>query len=77
MTLYPVDIVTNKLIVPLLKQVGELWATENGTVAEEHFFSIYLRNKIGARLHHQNLQNDGKKIVAACSAGEAASSGWR
>jgi DNA-binding transcriptional MerR regulator/methylmalonyl-CoA mutase cobalamin-binding subunit len=70
MTLYPVDIVTNKLIVPLLKQIGELWATENGSVAEEHFFSIYLRNKIGARLHHQNLQNDGKKIVAACMPGE-------
>jgi len=70
MTLYPVDIVTARLIVPLLKQLGELWATNKGRVAEEHFFSIYLRNKIGARLHHQNLQNDGKKIVAACLPGE-------
>jgi len=70
MTLYPVDIVTDRLIVPLLKQLGELWATNKGRVAEEHFFSIYLRNKIGARLHHQNLQNDGKKIVAACLPGE-------
>ena len=70
MTLYPVDIVTDRLIVPLLQQIGELWATNKGRVAEEHFFSIYLRNKIGARLHHQNLQNDGKKIVAACLPGE-------
>jgi DNA-binding transcriptional MerR regulator len=70
MTLYPVDIVTDRLIVPLLKHLGELWATNKGRVAEEHFFSIYLRNKIGARLHHQNLQNDGKKIVAACLPGE-------
>lgn len=69
-SIYPVDVVTNRLIVPLLKLIGERWSTERGTVAEEHFFSVYLRNKIGARFHHQNSQNRGKQLVAACLPGE-------
>lgn len=69
-SIYPIDIVTNKLIIPLLEHVGERWAEKTGSVAEEHFFSVFLRNKIGARLHHQNLQNQGKKIIAACLPGE-------
>jgi len=68
--IYPVDVVTNRLIVPLLNIIGERWSNEQGTVAEEHFFSVYLRNKIGARLHNQNSQNRGKQLVAACLPGE-------
>lgn len=68
--IYPVDVVTNRLIVPLLERIGERWSNEEGTVAEEHFFSVYLRNKIGARFHHQNSLNKGKQLVAACLPGE-------
>lgn len=66
LALYPVDIVTTQLIAPLLELIGERWADHTGDVAEEHFFSAYLRNKLGARLHHQSRRGSRARLVAAC-----------
>jgi len=71
MSLYPVDIVTSRLVVPLLEELGERWsAGAEGSIAEEHFFSVFLRNKLGARFHHRNTNKSGPVIVAACLPGE-------
>lgn len=70
MSLYPVNVVTQRLLMPLLEQLGDRWEKEITGVAEEHFFSVYMRNKLGARFHHRNLQNTGPRIVAACLPGE-------
>jgi DNA-binding transcriptional MerR regulator len=70
MSLYPVDIVTIRLIMPLLEELGDRWQEQTGSIAEEHFFSVYLRNKLGARFHHQNLKNTGPKLTVACLPGE-------
>ena len=70
MSLYPVDIVTRQLLTPLLKLLGERWETKEGSVAEEHFFSVFMRNKLGARFHHRNIRNTGPCLIAACLPGE-------
>ncbi len=70
MSLYPVDVVTTRLFMPLLEELGTRWEMHTGSIAEEHFFSVYLRNKLGARFHHQNLKSAGPKIVVACLPGE-------
>jgi len=70
MSLYPVDVVTTRLIMPLLEELGKRWQKKSGSIAEEHFFSVYLRNKLGARFHHQNLRNSGPKLIMACLPGE-------
>jgi DNA-binding transcriptional MerR regulator len=70
MSLYPVDIVTRQLLTPLLKQLGERWQSTQGSVAEEHFFSVFMRNKLGARFHHRNMRNTGPCLIAACLPGE-------
>ncbi len=70
MSLYPVDVVTTRLLLPLLGRLGERWMQEPAGVAEEHFFSFFMRNKLGARFHHRNLQNAGPRMVAACLPGE-------
>ncbi len=70
LSLYPVDIVTNRLIVPLLRELGERWLQGLGSIAEEHFFSVFLRNKLGARFHHLNHDREGPKLLAACLPGE-------
>lgn len=70
LSLYPVELVTNKLIIPLLKTLGKRWETEEGSIAEEHFFGAYLRNKLGARFHHHSSTQPGPKILAACLPGE-------
>lgn len=63
---YPIDIVTSHLIVPLLHELGERWETAQGNIAEEHFFSVFLRNKLGARFHHQMRGVEGPRLVASC-----------
>jgi len=70
LSLYPIDLVTRHLILPLLKQLGLRWAEEEGSVAEEHFFGAYLRNKLGARFHHHTAVQNGPLIIAACLPGE-------
>ena len=70
MSLYPVDIITRQLLTPLLISLGERWKTSKGSVAEEHFFSVFMRNKLGARFHHRNKRNTGPRLIAACLPGE-------
>lgn len=70
LSLYPVDIVTRRLLLPLLKELGDRWESAEGSVAEEHFLGVYLRNKLGARFHHRSRNTSGPKLLLACMAGE-------
>ncbi len=70
LSIYPIDRVTQRLIIPLLRTLGERWASTEGSVAEEHLFGSFLRNKLGARFHHQGRRNHGPRLVAACLPGE-------
>ena len=70
LALYPNDLVTRSLLLPLLTELGTRWETAVGSVAEEHFFGVYLRNKLGARFHHRYRHSNGPKLLAACLPGE-------
>ena len=67
---FPVRAVTDKLLSPVLKELGERWASGQGSVAEEHFFGFYLRNKLGARFHHRVQNQTGPKLLMACLPGD-------
>lgn len=70
LSLHPVDMVTRRLLMPLLRELGTRWESAVGGVAEEHFFAMYLRNKLGARFHHRTPNPTGPKLIAACVPGE-------
>lgn len=70
MALYPNDLVTRNVLLPLLVELGVRWETAEGSVAEEHFFGVYLRNKLGARFHHRHRHPGGPRLLAACLPGE-------
>jgi len=70
LSVYPIETVTSQLILPLLVQLGERWEAVSGAVAEEHFFAMHLRSKLGARLQHRMRYARGPRIVAACAPGE-------
>lgn len=70
LSLYPVEMVTRQLLLPLLAELGKRWETAEGSVAEEHFFGVYLRNKLGARFHHRPRGNTGPRVLLACLPGE-------
>ncbi len=64
--LYPIDLVTRNLLIPVLEQLGARWDKRESGIAEEHFFSAWLRNKLGARLHHGQWLPRGKPLILAC-----------
>jgi len=70
LSLYPVDVVNQRLVSPLLRIIGERWKERKTGIAEEHFFSVYLRNKLGARIHHLNQRSSGPLLILACLPGE-------
>ncbi len=70
LSLYPFGLVSESLIVPILTTLGERWQQRPNGIAEEHFFSAYLRNKLGARLHHEANRKHGNMLLVACLPGE-------
>ena len=70
MSLYPIETVTQRLLMPMLGKLGDRWEAGDGSIAEEHFFGVYLRNKLGARLHHRKQREHGKRLLTACMPGE-------
>jgi DNA-binding transcriptional MerR regulator len=70
LSLYPVATVTERLVTPLLQELGRRWADGEGSVAEEHFFGFYLRNKLGARFHHRSRASNGPRLLLACLPGD-------
>lgn len=69
-SLYPVDLVIARLIQPVLDTLGTGWIEhpERG-IAEEHFYTSWLKNRIGARFHHSYSHAKGARIICACLPG--------
>jgi len=70
LSMYPIGLVTRKLLTPLLVELGLRWESNAGNIAEEHFFAFYLRNKLGARYHHRSRGSRGPLILVAGLPGE-------
>ncbi|HEX6720008.1 MAG TPA: MerR family transcriptional regulator [Burkholderiaceae bacterium] len=70
LALHPIERVTRDALLPLLIELGQRWRERAGGVAEEHFLSVYLRNKLGARFHHRSGVADGPTLIVACLPGE-------
>ncbi len=70
LSLYPIELATRKLLKPLLVELGLRWETATGSIAEEHFFAFYLRNKLGARFHHRMRNEGGPRLLLAGLPGE-------
>ncbi len=70
LSLYPIELVTRRLLRPLLIELGLRWVANQGSIAEEHFFAFYLRNKLGARFHHRSRSKTGQQLLLAGLPGE-------
>jgi DNA-binding transcriptional MerR regulator len=70
MAVHPVELVTRRVLLPLLARLGERWANLPGAIAEEHFFAAYVRSKLGARMLTRMRYASGPRILAACCPGE-------
>lgn len=66
LSLYPIELVTRLLIQPLLHELRQRRNSEPLGEVEIRFFETYLRNKLGARFHHQVTNSHGKRVLGAC-----------
>jgi len=67
LSLFSLDLVTKELMMPVLHVLGERWQSSKGGIAEEHFFSTFMRNKLGARLNFRKSSDKSAPVyVAAC-----------
>ena len=71
LSLYPFGLVTRSLIQPILSLLGERWQQRPCGIAEEHFFTAYLRNKLGAQLQREVQRKHGNLLLVACLPGES------
>lgn len=70
LTLFPIDLIIDQVMLPVLETLGEQWEQRADGIAREHFFSAFLRNKIGTRFNHEVSRSQGPAIVLACLPGE-------
>ena len=67
---FGIETVLVRVILPLLREVGELWARNELTVGQEHFASALLTGRLRALARGWD-EGDGPMVLAACPAGEA------
>lgn len=71
LSLFPIDLVIDEIMLPVLYQLGEEWTLREDGIAREHFFSAFLRNKIGTRFSHEINRTHGPSLILACLPGES------
>lgn len=71
LTLFPIDLIIDEVLLPALEQLGDEWDKRDDGIAREHFFSSFLRNKIGTRFNHELQRSQGPSLILACMPGEA------
>jgi DNA-binding transcriptional MerR regulator len=58
------------VLLPVLNEVGELWACGEGSVAQEHFASAFVRERLAALMEALDAPGPGPEAVCAGMPGE-------
>ena len=65
--LYPIEVVCQKVLAPMLVQVGERWHRGELSVAAEHFATAFVRRKLFALFDAHETGRCQELIFAACA----------
>ncbi|CAN5710538.1 cobalamin-dependent protein [soil metagenome] len=67
----PFDRQVDELLMPLLREVGEYWEHRRGSVAQEHFVSVFAREKLIGMLEYlESGPAGGREVVCAGAPGD-------
>jgi DNA-binding transcriptional MerR regulator len=70
-SLYPIEIISTRLLLPLLKTYqARQTAKYHGTIAEEHFLTTFISNRLAAHFQQLALTTSGKTLVFASLSSE-------
>ncbi|MCB0063073.1 MAG: MerR family transcriptional regulator [Caldilineaceae bacterium] len=68
--LYPLELVGEKLVAPVLIEIGERWHRGEINVTNEHFATAYLQSRLAAILRTVPLHNSDSLIWVGCAPNE-------
>ena len=63
LALYPVQILCQYLLLPVLVTLEARWPQQAGATTERLFLHSWLRSKLGARVYHDNRQHHGQPLM--------------
>lgn len=63
LAVYPPQVMCKQLLLPMLGELEQRWHGQFGARLEQVFFYSWLRTKLGARLYHNNRQNNGDPLL--------------
>ena len=63
LALYPSRTLLERLLLPLLESLEQRWQGQFGSQVERVFLHTWLRAKLGARVHHNNHQQSGTRLL--------------
>jgi methanogenic corrinoid protein MtbC1 len=64
---YGLETASERVIAPVMVQIGERWHRGKASTAAEHFASNYLRRKVEAIINSGLRRNEGPLIVLGCA----------
>ena len=70
LAMLPLATACEKLLVPLLREVGDRWHRGELSVAAEHFGSSFIRKKLSTLLDTRRTGAADKRVCCACPPGE-------
>lgn len=68
--LHQPETVVSRVLMPVLETLGERLDGQSGGIAEEHFLTAYVRNRLGARFLWEHRAAKGPLVCLACLPGE-------
>lgn len=68
-TLSPLDL-CRRVLLPLLREIGDRWHAGRLSIAQEHFGSALVRNRIVHLMENMPRRSGGCRVVCACPDGE-------
>jgi DNA-binding transcriptional MerR regulator/methylmalonyl-CoA mutase cobalamin-binding subunit len=68
--LYPVEMVVEETMIPVLIEVGERWHRGEATVVQEHFATAVLRRRLTAMFHAYDQPAGGRLAITGAAPAE-------
>lgn len=68
--LYPVEVVAEEIITPVLVEIGERWHRGEATIIQEHFATAFLRHRLAALFRAYDQPASGPLAITGSAPGE-------
>ncbi|NKB80605.1 MAG: MerR family transcriptional regulator [Nitrospirales bacterium] len=66
----PFEEALQRFLIPLQVRIGEMWHEGKVNIAQEHYVTSHVQQKLYAAMNHMRVMNQGPVVVVACPPNE-------